>query len=74
MPKVWLAFDEEDNSYFMEDREPIWAPRRVQLEINNSLYRQQKAAEDRYERFQAAMAHWMNEAEAGRLKRISNGG
>jgi hypothetical protein len=73
MPKVWLAYSEGNDCYYMGPREPVWLPRRVQVEVNNSLYRQICAAAEKYEKFQAAMAHWMTEAEAGRLKRISNG-
>lgn len=70
---MWLAYDEEDNSFFFEEREPEWAERRVPLEVNNSLYRQVRAAEEKYEKFQAAMRRWMEEAEAGRLRRLSDG-
>ena len=45
----------------------------VQVEMNNSLYRQIEAAETKYFKFQDAMANWLEEVEAGRLKRISNG-
>jgi hypothetical protein len=47
--------------------------RKVQVEMNNSLYRQIQAAETKYMKFQDAMEHWLEEAEAGRLKRISDG-
>lgn len=47
--------------------------RHAQVEVNNSLYHQILAAETKYHKFQAAMEHWLDEAEAGRLKRISDG-
>jgi len=50
--------------------EPI---RFAEVEINNSLYRQILAADAKYHKFQAAMGTWLDEAEAGRLKRISDG-
>lgn len=73
MPKLWLAYSEEDDYYFVSLREPSDLCQKVQVEMNNSLYRQIQAAETRYEKFQAAMEHWMDEAEAGRLRRISDG-
>jgi hypothetical protein len=73
MPKLWLAYDEDADYYFLAQREPSDLCAKVQLEVNNSLFRQIQAAETRYEKFQAAMEHWMNEAEAGKLKRVSDG-
>lgn len=74
MPRLWLAYDEETDYYFLSEREPSDLCAKVQLEVNNSLFRQIQAAETRYQKFQAAMERWMNEADAGRLKRLSNGG
>lgn len=78
MPKLWLCEWPDGEMYFQATKptetyngEPI---RCVEVEINNSLYRQIKAADDKYHRFQAAMERWLDEAEAGRLKRISSGG
>lgn len=74
MPKLWLAYDEEADYYFLSEREPSDLCVKVPVEMNNSLYRQIQAAETRYQKFQCAMEYWMDEAEAGRLKRISSGG
>jgi len=41
--------------------------------MNNSLYRQIKAAETKYFKFQDAMKNWFTEVEAGKLRRISDG-
>lgn len=73
MPKVWLCRwpDGEMYTSLIEPRNPDI--RKVQVEMNNSLYRQILAAETKYMKFQDAMEHWLEEAEAGRLKRISDG-
>lgn len=78
MPKVWLC-EWPDGELYFQHTKPVetyneFPLRAVEVEINNSLYRQIKAAEDKYFKFQAAMERWLEEAEAGRLKRISNGG
>lgn len=72
MPKVWLA-EQSDGTYICQVSEPRWCERRVQVEMNNSLYRQIQAAERRYESFQKAMEHWLSENEQGRMRRISDG-
>lgn len=73
MPKLWLC-QWPDGEMFFQDTEPKnEETRRVQVEINNSLYRQILAAETKYHKFQDAMEYWLDEAEAGRLKRISDG-
>lgn len=73
MPKIWLCMwpDGEMYTSLIEPRNPDI--RKVQVEMNNSLYRQILAAETKYMKFQDAMEHWLEEAEAGRLKRISDG-
>jgi hypothetical protein len=77
VPKLWLCEWPDGEMYFQETKPtetyndfPI---RHVQVEINNSLYRQILAAETKYHKFQDAMENWLEEAEAGRLKRISDG-
>lgn len=72
MPKLWLC-QWPDGELFLTEREPKQDVRKVQVEMNNSLYRQIEAAETKYYKFQDAMEHWLEEAEAGRLKRISDG-
>lgn len=74
MPKLWLCMWPDGEMYFETTEPRDENIGRVQVEINNSLYRQILAAETKYYKFQAAMEHWYEEAEAGRLKRISNGG
>ncbi len=77
MPKLWLC-EWFDGELYFQHTEPVEHSekplRAVEVEVNHSLYRQVKAAENKYFKFQASMEHWLNEAEAGRLKRISNGG
>lgn len=73
MPRLWLAYSPEDDYYFFSREAPSEECRAVEVDINNSLYRQVQAAETKYQRFQAAMERWMEEAEAGRLRRISDG-
>lgn len=73
MPELWLAYDEDADYYFLSEREPSDFCVKVQVEVNNSLFRQIRAAETKYEKFQCAMEHWMDEAKAGKLKRISDG-
>lgn len=77
MPKVWLCQGSEGNMYFLntKSRETCYGRpiRQVEVGINNSLLRQIEAAETKYLKFQDAMENWLEEAEAGRLKRISDG-
>lgn len=77
MPKVWLCEWPDGEMYISLTKpldtyngEPIGA---VQVEMNNSLFRQIQAAETKYHKFQAAMEKWFEEASAGKLKRISDG-
>lgn len=72
MPKVWLG-EQSDGTLICQVSEPRWCERRVQVEMNNSLYRQIQAAQRRYEAFQKTMAYWMSENEQGRMRRISDG-
>jgi hypothetical protein len=74
VPKLWLAYDEEADYYFLTETEPSDLCAKVQVEVNNSLFRQIQAAETRYQKFQSAMERWMDDVNAGRLKRVSNGG
>jgi hypothetical protein len=73
MPRVWLVYDDEADHYFVSLKDPGDLYPRYPVEMNNSLYRQIQAAETKYQKFQAAIEHWMDEADAGRLKRLSNG-
>jgi predicted transcriptional regulator len=59
--------------FFQESEPKNENVRRARVEINNSLYRQILAAETKYYKFQDAMENWLDEAEAGRLQRISDG-
>lgn len=73
MPKLWLCMGLEGQMYLSHE-EPIHpSVGRVQVEINNSLFRQIKAAETKYYKFQDAMLNWYDQATDGRLKRISDG-
>lgn len=73
MPKIWLCMwpDGEMYTSITEPKNPN--VRKAQVEMNNSLYRQIQAADTKYYKFQDAMQNWLDEAEAGRLKRISDG-
>lgn len=77
MPKIWLCEWPDGDMYVSLTRPqetyngaPIGS---VQVEMNNSLYRQIQAADAKYHKFQAAMEHWFDEVKAGRLQRISDG-
>jgi hypothetical protein len=72
MPKVWLGF-QPDGTMVCQIPEPMWIERRVQVEMNHSLYRQIKSAETKYHKFQDAMMFWLQENEEGRMRRISDG-
>lgn len=73
MPKVWLVWSEDPEQVKVQTTRPSDIECSVQVEMNNSLYRQIKAAETKYFKFQDAMKSWFAEIEAGRLKRLSNG-
>lgn len=70
MPKVWLTFNTDDGH--MEVRtEECWDG--IPVEMNNSLYRQIRAAEKKYWAFQQKLSKWYDQAADGKLRRISEG-
>jgi hypothetical protein len=75
MPKVWLAYDAPGDEWeVVAGERPEWAEWAVEVEMNNSLYRQIKAAMKNYYKFQDHLARWAEEVGSGQRKRISNGG
>ncbi len=72
MPKVWLAWDAlADEWEPVPGDRPEWAEWAVEVEMNNSLYRQIKAANKAYYKFQEQLNIWAAEAGAGTRKRIN---
>lgn len=70
MPKVWLSFNTDSGEMEILNEE-AWHG--VPVEMNNSLYRQIRAAEKKHHAFQAKLSQWYIEAADGKLKRISEG-
>lgn len=52
MPKVWLTWDDRYREWCMWDVQPTREQDVVEVEMNGSLYRQIRAAEKKYEKFQ----------------------
>lgn len=73
MPRVWLAMWPDGEMYVSLTKPLEENVDSVEVEMNNSLYRQIQAADTKYYKFQAAMLNWLVEAQEGRLKRISDG-
>ena len=68
MPKVWLSFNTDTGEIDILNEE-AWHG--VPVEMNNSLYRQIRAAEKKHHTFQQKLSGWYNEAAQGKLGRIS---
>ncbi len=73
MPKLWLCMWPDGEMYLSAKKPVEDKVDSVEVEMNNSLYRQIEAADTKYYKFQAAMLNWFVEAQEGRLKRISDG-
>lgn len=70
MPKVWLTFNTDDGHMEVRNEE-CWDG--IPVEMNNSLYRQIRAAEKKYWAFQDKLSKWYDQAADGKLRRISEG-
>lgn len=70
MPKVWLRFNTDDGGIDILTEES-WDG--IPVEMNNSLYRQIRAAERKYFAFQDKLSKWYDQAAEGKLGRISDG-
>lgn len=70
MPKVWLSFNTDTGEIDILNEE-AWHG--VPVEMNNSLYRQIRAAERKHNAFQEKLSKWYDQACDGKLGRISDG-
>lgn len=52
MPKVWLTWDSQYSEWVMWDKKPEKEQDIVECEMNASLFRQIRAAEAKYDKFQ----------------------
>lgn len=64
MPKVWLAYDYGHGEYYMLDAAPTsdTDPQTIAVEMNGSLYRQIRAAEKKFWKFQNLLERFHREA------------
>lgn len=68
MPKVFLRYN-LDSGHIDVLNEETWDS--VPVEMNNSLYRQIRAAEKRYHSFQNRLNTWYDQTATGQRKRIA---
>lgn len=69
MPKVWLRYNLENG---LVDVTTVECWDGIPVEMNNSLYRQIRAAEKKYWNFQTKLNKWYDEAADGKLGRIND--
>ena len=68
MPRVWLVHNTDTDTIEMSS---VPEPLGVAVEVNNSLYRQIRAAEKKYRMFQSKLSGWYIDANIdGPPKRV----
>lgn len=72
MPKVWLTWDHRYSEWVMWDDKPLSEEDVVEVEMNASLYRQIRAAEKKYDKFQDILEKFYAEGQAhpGQARRV----